>query len=84
MTPFEESIVSLIVVALFSFLSFWKPEGKLHSVLFLLTGGCSFMLAFYLHSYIPTPLGVALSLMMVGYAFMCLGYALKLLFTRGG
>ena len=77
-------LTGMFMVGLLSILSFWKPDGKLHSILFLLTAGCSLVFAFYLYKFIPTPLGLTFTLVTIGYALVCLGYAYKLLFNGSG
>lgn len=71
-------VISFLPLTVFSFLSFWKPN----AVLFMITAGISLFVGFYWRVYNPTPLGLAISLCIIAYAFYCLGLAFRMIFWR--
>jgi hypothetical protein len=70
--------LSMMVLFGFSALSFTI----LNAALFMLTAGAAFIIAFYFYNAIRTALGMSMSLLLVGYAFTCIGFAIWLLFFR--
>jgi hypothetical protein len=76
-------IMLVMVVALFSFLAFWKPN----SILFMMLYGSSMMLGFSIPDVISpeastTGLDMAVALALVIYALLCAAWAFKLMFWR--
>jgi uncharacterized membrane protein len=73
-----QALVQLIPVALFSWFAFWK---NIH-VLYMLTGGISFITGLAWYNYFTTNLGLAFSIVFIAYSLLCFGLAFRLMFGR--
>lgn len=69
--------LALSAVAFFSILAFWKDK---NAVLFMLTGGSAMMLGLYWFDYYTTDVGLGISLMIILYSFVCMGFAFRCIF----
>jgi len=65
-------------VVFFSLLAFWK----LNPLLFMLAAGASIMLGLEWYDIYLTDLGLAISLMLITYSFVCIGFAFRFIFWR--
>ncbi len=70
----------LLPLALFSVLAFWK----FNSLLFMITAGVSLMVGLYWYDAYTNVTGLSISLMVIGYALVCIVFAFVLLFQIGG
>ena len=59
-------------------LGFWKP----YPVLFMLAAGVSMFTGLEWYNYFMDNMGIAVSLGLITYSFVCLGYALKITIWR--
>ena len=73
-----ELLISLIVLIFFSAVALWKQN----AVVFLLAAGTAIVLAFAWYDTYTTNLGLGISLMIVAYALVCMGWGFRLLFWR--
>lgn len=71
-------IFGFAVVALFSFLAFWKSN----ALLFMLLAGASLMVGFQWYDVYTTPVGLTISLILIAYSLVCLGFAFRCIFWR--
>ena len=76
-------IMLIMVVALFSFLAFWKPN----SILFMMLAAGSMMLGFSIPDVITpdtstTGLDMAIALGLIIYALLCSAWSFRLMFWR--
>jgi len=71
-------ILALSVVAFFSFLGFWRPN----PLPFMLAAGASMILGLYWYDVYTTNLGLSVSLMLIMYSLVCIGYAFRCIFFR--
>jgi len=67
-----------MVIALFSVLAFWK----LNALLFMLAAGISLMVGLQWYDVYTTPAGLTISLMILAYSLVCLGFAFKCIFWK--
>lgn len=68
----------LLFILGLSYLAFWRWN----PVLFMLTAGASIVFGFYWYDAFTTNLGLALGLMMMAYALVCVGFAFRCIFWR--
>jgi len=73
-----QNIFQFLPLILFSILAFWR----FHAVLFMLTAGASLILGFYWYDSFTTNQGLAISLMLLIYSFVCIGFAFRCIFWR--
>ena len=73
-------IVAIMPLALFSTLAFYKPS----ALLFMLIAGGSLMLGLSWFDTYTTNLGLTIGLMMIGYCFVCFGFAFRCIFWPSG
>lgn len=66
------------VVAFFSLLAFWKNN----AILFMLTAGASIMVGLQWYDVYTTDTGLAISLMLIAYSLVCIGFAFACIFRR--
>ena len=66
-------IVAIIPLALFSALAFWKSS----ALLFMLIAGGSLIVGLTWYDIYTTDLGLTIGMVMIGYALVCLGFALS-------
>jgi len=66
------------VVVLFSALAFWRS----HFLLFMVAAGASAITGLYWYDTYTNKLGLAISLMLLAYSLICLGFAFRLIFWR--
>ncbi|GAH36200.1 unnamed protein product, partial [marine sediment metagenome] len=60
--------------------AFWR----LNPILFMITAAIAIMLGLYWYDAFTNNLGLALSLMLILYSFVCIGFAFRFIFwTRG-
>ena len=71
-------ILAFFVVVFFSLLAFWRYN----ALLFMLTAGTSVMTGLYWRDTYTTNLGLSIGILLVTYAFICLGFALGCIFGR--
>ena len=71
-------ILALSVVVFFSVLGFWKPN----PLPFMLAAGASLMLGLYWFDVYTTNIGLGISLMMIAYSLVCIGWAFRLIFWK--
>jgi hypothetical protein len=76
-------IIFIIVIALFSFLGFWKPN----TILFMMLSAGSMMLGLSMPDIISpasstTGMDIAVSLGLIFYSFLCSAWAFKLMFWK--
>jgi hypothetical protein len=67
-------------VLFFSFLGFWKPN----ALPFMLASGASLAVGFQWFDVYTTDFGLTVSLMFIAYSWVCVAYAFRCLFWRGG
>lgn len=72
-------VLGLAVIAGFSVLSFWSS----YAPFFMITGGISMMTGLKVYDVMTNDTGLAISLMLIGYAFVSMAMALKYMFWRG-
>ena len=65
-------------VVFFSVLAFWKSD----ALMFMLAAGASLMLGLYWYDIYTTNIGLAISMMLIAYSFVCLGFAYRYIFWR--
>ena len=66
------------VLALFSILAFWR----FNALMFILVGGVSIFLGLYWYDAFDNNLGLAIGILLVAYALVCLGFAFRCIFWR--
>lgn len=77
------NFIAFVPLIFFSVLAFWKEN----HILFLITSGVAMLTGLYTPdmisgNYSTTSLGIAIGLGFVSYSFLCVGWALKLIFWR--
>lgn len=71
-------ILAGCAVMLFSLLAFWKYN----ALLFMLTAGASIMVGLQWFDVYTTSTGLAISLMLIAYSFVCIGFAFACIFLK--
>lgn len=71
-TQLFSALVGLVAL---SFLAFWRPSAHL----FMILAGISIMLGLYWFDIYTDSLGMGCSIGFIGYSFLCLGYAIKVM-----
>jgi len=76
-------LISIGILMAFSFLAFWK----MNSILFIILGAIAMMVGLQSPDIISglsetTPTGLTIGLMVIVYAFLCIGIAFRLLFWK--
>jgi len=66
------------VIAFFSAIAFWKAN----AIAFMLCAAASLMTGLYWFDGYTTDVGLSISLMLIAYAFLCLGLAFRCIFWR--
>lgn len=74
------TIVSLILLAVFSVLAFWKQL----AIIYMLLAGMSLMIGLEWYDVYAGELGMAISLVLMAYSLMCVGYAYRFILWSGG
>ena len=69
-------MTQLLVVVLLSILAFWKPN----PVIFMITGACAIFTGFAWFDAYGTHTGLAISLMLIAYCFVCFAFAYRYIF----
>ena len=72
-----ELIAALIVLALFSGISFWQGTGARTVVLWLLTAAVSLIVAFLFLDKYSDYVGLAFSLILFAYGVFCIGQVFR-------
>lgn len=67
-----------MAIALFSVLAFWR----LNALLFMLAAGVSLMVGLQWYDVYTTPAGLTISLMIMAYSLVCLGFAFRCIFHK--
>jgi len=76
-------VMLIMLVALFSFLAFWKPD----SILFMMLAAASITLGFSIPDIVSpnsstTGVDIAVSIGLIMYALLCSSWAFKLMFWK--
>lgn len=71
-------LAQLAVVVIMSALAFWRP----HELLFLIISGIALMTGLGWYNAFPTDVGLSVSLMLIAYAFVAVGFGLKVMLWR--
>lgn len=72
-------LLVLIVITGFSVLAFWSG----YAPIFLLLAGVSLMGGLKVYDILTNDAGLSVSLMLIGYAFVSILFALKYMFWQG-
>jgi len=72
--------VAIVILVFLSALAFWNPIAPL----FMLMAGVSLMLGLYWYDVFTNEMGMAMSLVLIGYSFVCIGYTYKVVFWQQG
>ena len=78
LSQLAQLLFPLLALAIFSALAFWKPN----PLLFMMAAGTSLMLGLDWYDVYTTNIGLTISLMLMAYALVCLGYAFRCIFWR--
>ena len=70
---------AVIILVFLTVIAFWRPIAPL----FMLMAGTSLMLGLYWYDVFTTEIGMAVSLALIGYALVCIGYAYKVILWDG-
>ena len=74
------SLFGAVTILIFlTVIAFWKPIAPL----FMLMAGVSLILGLYWFDVFTTEIGMAVSLALIGYALVCMGYAFTVAFLGG-
>lgn len=68
---------SICAVALFSVLAHWR----MNPLAFMVAAGCSVAVGYYWFDTYTNTFGLAVSIMFILYAFVCLGYTMASIWT---
>ena len=68
----------LAAVVFFSFIAWWQQN----TAAFMISAGASLMAGLYWFDVYTTDVGLSISLMLIAYAFLCLGLAFRWIFWR--
>lgn len=71
---------AIIILIFLAALAFWKPIAPL----FMIMAGISLMLGLYWFDVFTTEIGMAISLGLIAYSLLCIGYAYKVIFWQPG
>lgn len=72
--------IALVVLVLISALAFWRPIAPL----FMIMAGMALMIGLSWYDIYTNEMGMAISLCLIGYSFLCIGYTFKVIFARVG
>ena len=75
MSLFAAGLVLIFLTAI----AFWKPIAPL----FMIMAGTSLMLGLYWFDIFTTNIGMAVSLALIAYSIICMGYAFKVALWDG-
>jgi len=71
-------VLAGLVVVFFSVLGFWRPN----PVLFMLAAGASLIVGLYWFDTFTTNMGLAVGILLVSFALVCVGFAYRCIFWR--
>lgn len=74
-----ELLAAVVLLALFSVLAFWRP----YAPLFMIIAGMAMMFGLRLYDLYTTETGMAFSLCLISYSFLCIGYTFRVIFWQG-
>ena len=70
---------AVIVLVFLTVIAFWRP----YAPLFMITAGVSLMLGLYWFDVFTNEIGMAISLVLIAYSLVCIGYTFKVIFWQG-
>jgi len=70
---------AVIILVFLTVIAFWKPIAPL----FMIMAGVSLMLGLYWFDVFTTEIGMAVSLALIAYSLICMGYAFKVALWDG-
>ena len=73
-------ILPLAAMVLFSVIAFWKYN----ALTFMMVAGLSIMSGFYWYDVFTDDTGLSISLVLIAYSFVCVGFAFRLIFWKEG
>ena len=73
-------LAAVVLLALFSGLAFWRP----YAPLFMILAGMAMMFGLRVYDLYTTVTGMAFSLVLISYSFLCIGYTFKVIFWQPG
>jgi len=68
---------ALAAIVALSFMAYWKP----HGVLFAIIAGMSLMTGLEWYNVQVTNLGLSISVMLIGYSFLAIGFSYRVILT---
>ena len=74
-----ELLAAVSLLGLLSVLAFWRP----YAPLFMITAGMALMFGLRLYDLYTTETGMAFSLVLISYSFICIGYTFRVIFGQG-
>ena len=72
-------VLSLVVLAGFSVLAFWSK----YAPFFMIVGGAAMMAGLEFYDVYTNDTGLAVSLCLIGYAFIAIAFAFRYIFWTG-
>lgn len=73
-------VTAVVALVALSFLAFWRPNAPL----FMILAGMALMIGLNWYNIYTDGMGMAISLALIGYCFLCIGYTFKVIFWQSG